>query len=216
MKKGLWILLCMLLPMTLFAQQTALKAVDAAKQKEMVATINQAASSMKSIVCDFEQTKSLSLLNDKFVSKGKMYYKQGQRLRWEYLSPYKYIFIVNGSKIILKANQQQKNELDVRSSKMFQEVVQIMMNSVTGKCLNDGTSFKVTLYTTTNQRWVARLVPLKKEIKQMFSLITLYFDQNHTMVSAIDLQEKNGDVTHIELKNVELNKGVNEKIFTLD
>ena len=46
--------------------------------------IEAAASNMKSMQCDFVQTKYLRMLNDKMVSTGKMYYQQSDKLRWEY------------------------------------------------------------------------------------------------------------------------------------
>ena len=55
--------------------------------------INKVASQMKSMQCDFTQTKNLKMLNDKLVSKGKMYYQQSNKLRWEYVTPYAYIFL---------------------------------------------------------------------------------------------------------------------------
>lgn len=50
--------------------------------------IESAAVSMKTMQCDFVQTKYLRMLNDKMVSTGKMYYQQSDKLRWEYTSPY--------------------------------------------------------------------------------------------------------------------------------
>ena len=60
--------------------------------------IESAAVSMKTMQCDFVQTKYLRMLNDKMVSTGKMYYQQSDKLRWEYTSPYTYAFVLNGFK----------------------------------------------------------------------------------------------------------------------
>ena len=45
-------------------------------QAQVKQQISQAASKLKSMQCDFVQTKHLKMLNDKVVSKGKMYYQQ--------------------------------------------------------------------------------------------------------------------------------------------
>ena len=63
--------------------------IDEAKVKQQ---INAVASKMKTMQCDFVQTKYLKMLNDKMVSRGKMYYQQSNKLRWEYTSPYTYTF----------------------------------------------------------------------------------------------------------------------------
>ena len=64
--------------------------------------ISQVASQMKSMQCDFVQTKHVKMLNDKLVSKGKMYYQQANKLRWEYITPYQYTFLLNDQKVQIK------------------------------------------------------------------------------------------------------------------
>ena len=53
--------------------------------------VNQAAAAMKTMHCDFVQTKHLKMLNDNMVAQGKMYYQQSSKLRWEYTNPYTYL-----------------------------------------------------------------------------------------------------------------------------
>ena len=50
--------------------------------QQIIDKINAAASKLSTMQCDFVQTKSVKLLNDKIVSKGKMYYSQPNKLRW--------------------------------------------------------------------------------------------------------------------------------------
>jgi len=191
-----------------------LKPVSVAQQKNMIQRISQTASSLKTIQCDFEQTKNLSLLNDKMVSKGKMYYKQDRLLRWEYDTPYNYTFILNGTRVMLKSANK-TNIVDVKSSRLFQEIARIMMNSVTGKCLTENSDFKVVLFAKGNE-WIARLFPQKKEMKQIFKMITLHFNPNVSMVSEVEMLENSGDITQIILKNIHSNVTINEKIFSVD
>ena len=73
-------------------------------EAKILETINSAAQKMQSMTCDFTQTKSVKLLSDKMVSKGKMSYQQSNKLRWEYTTPYTYTFVLNGSKVTLKKN----------------------------------------------------------------------------------------------------------------
>ena len=133
MKKNI-IILCVLvmLPLALSAQQS---------EQQIKKEIGQVAASVKTLQCDFVQTKYLKMLNDKMVSRGKMYYQQGNNLRWEYVSPYTYTFILNKDKVLLK-NKQRNDIIDVKQNKVFREIAFMMMNSVVGDCLNDTKSFK--------------------------------------------------------------------------
>ena len=200
----LYLVFAVIAPMTALAQSEA----------QIRQQINQAASQMKSMQCDFVQTKHLKMLNDKMVAKGKMYYRQGNQLRWEYVTPYAYTFILNNNKVLLK-NSQRNDVIDVNQNKVFKEIARIMMNSVVGKCLADEKDFK-TQISTEGQEWVARLQPLRKDMKQMFQQIILHFDRKQSVVSVVELLEKNGDRTVIELKDIHKNEPISSDLFTVD
>lgn len=182
-------------------------------QAQVKQQISQAASKLKSMQCDFVQTKHLKMLNDKVVSKGKMYYQQSDKLRWEYVSPYKYTFILNGSKVQLK-NSKRNDVIDVEKNKLFKEIARIMMSSVVGNCMNDK-SFKVTI-SDGKTEWIATMVPQRREMKQMFQTIKLHFNKQNSMVSMVELIEKNGDKTVIELKNIKTNVAIAPNIFSVN
>lgn len=185
--------------------------VDEAKVKQQ---INAVASAMKTMQCDFVQTKYVKMLNDKMVSRGKMYYLQSDKLRWEYVSPYTYTFILNGSKALISKGKR-SDVVNVNQSKSFKEIARIMMNSVVGKCLTDSKDFKVGI-TATATEYVATLYPQQKQMQQMFSKIILHFNRQKSTVAKVELLEKKGDRTVIELNNVKTNAPVNAKVFSVN
>ena len=180
---------------------------------QIKARINKVARDMRTMQCDFVQTKNLRMLNDKMVSTGRMYYKQGGLLRWEYTRPYSYVFIVNGNQVAVR-NAKRNDVIDVNKSKMFKEIARIMMNSVVGKCINDSRDFKTSI-STTSAEWIATLVPQKRGMRSMFQKIVLHFNRSRSMVSQVDMFEKNGDRTIIVLKNVEVNKNISSGVFSV-
>lgn len=185
--------------------------INEAKVKQQ---INAVASKMKTMQCDFVQTKYLKMLNDKMVSRGKMYYQQSNKLRWEYTSPYTYTFVLNGSKVLISKGKR-SDVINVNQSKFFKEIARIMMNSVVGKCLTDSKDFKVSL-TGASDEYVATLYPQQKQMKQMFQKIILHFNKQKSTVSKVELIEKKGDRTIIELKNVKSNAPINAKVFGIN
>lgn len=206
MKKIILSLLMLILPLTAIIAQN----YTAAQVKQR---INRVASTMNSMKCDFVQTKSLRMLKSKVVSKGVMYYGKPNKLRWEYTSPYHYVFILNGQTVWLK-NSKGNSKIDVAQSKMFKEITRIMMSSVLGTCVSNNRDFKVSLSGHGNV-WQAVMIPRRNPMKQMFSSITVYFDMARSMVSAVKMTEKNGDTTLITLKNVQTNTPINAKVFSL-
>ncbi len=175
--------------------------------------INDAVQRMRTMQCDFVQTKTMRLLGDKMVSKGKMYYSTGNKLRWEYTTPYQYVFVMNQNKVLLKKGGKSQ-VIDVNQSKIFKEITRIMMNSVLGNCLSDMQDFKSTLQQT-QQEWIATMVPQKKNLKQMFQTIKVHFSRQRSIVTQVEMIEKNGDRTIIELRNMQTNHKLNATLFNI-
>lgn len=175
--------------------------------------VNTVAAQMKTMECDFVQTKTVRMLNSKLISRGKMYYQQTGKLRWQYLSPYQYTFVLNGNQVKLKS-QGRNDVINVEQNKMFKEITRIMMNSVLGKCVDSSRDFKVALSGSGNN-WKALMTPQSKTMKQMFQSISVVFNYQRGTVSAVQLVEKNGDKTVIVLKNVKSNQPLHADLFSI-
>lgn len=188
-------------------------ALTASQQQEIIEKINASASKMKSMSCSFTQTKHISLLSDKMVSSGKMYYKQPNKLRWEYTTPYNYLFVFNGTKVYV-GNKSKKDVIDTNTNKVFKEIARIMMNTVTGKALSNKTDFSISV-ADNGKTWTVTLIPNKKEMKQMFAKIELIFNKSNIMISEINIYEKNNDRTNIKLSNIVTNGSINESFFAI-
>ena len=175
--------------------------------------VNTVAAQMKTMECDFVQTKTVRMLNSKLISRGKMYYQQTGKLRWQYLSPYQYTFVLNGNQVKLKS-QGRNDVINVEQNKMFKEITRIMMNSVLGKCVDSSRDFKVALSGSGNN-WKALMTPQSKTMKQMFQSISVVFNYQRGTVSAVQLVEKNGDKNVIVLKNVKSNQPLHADLFSI-
>ena len=212
MKKTIAILLLWVLAVCTGAQ-AQLKKASPAQSKAMIARIDRAAASIKTATCTFVQTKTMSFLNDKMVSRGHMYYTSAGQLRWEYTSPYSYIFVVNNGRVTMKSGKR-TTQVNASSSSVLQSIARIMMSSVTGSCLTDKSCFSVTM-AKDKGLWVAKLVPVKKELKRMFASIVLRIDPQRKMVKQVTLVEKSGDRTDITLHNTKLNTAINDQVFRI-
>jgi outer membrane lipoprotein-sorting protein len=186
----------------------------AEQQQFMLEKIEASSIKMKSLVCDFEQTKELSILNEIIVSKGKMYYRQEHYLRWEYVSPYHYTFIVNDQKILMQTGNS-RNVVDAKSGKLFQEIIKVMMNSINGNGLTDVKSFKAEYYWS-EKEWKITLTPLQKEVKKMFSVIELTFNPRDYTLDRMKMDEPNGDTTLIRLSGKQFNQEIEDEKFAVD
>lgn len=171
-----------------------LKVLSEPDAQKAAAAINSANAGVKSLQADFMQVKEMAIVKEKMVSSGKMYFQDGS-LRWEYLKPSKSVFVTD------------KDQM--KSNKMFRSMAGLMAGSVTGINLNDP-SFKVTMYSP-GKGYVAELVPLKREMKQMFTKIRLLFGADNR-VRQVELEESQGR-TVITLSNVKYNVSLDPGLF---
>lgn len=214
MKNGwLFLLTCMLAggPAIIRAQSPQ----QPLTQAEILEQIDRSASRIESLQCDFTQTKELSLLQDRMVSHGVMYYRQqGGLLRWEYLTPYRYTFILNGDRVSMQSGGR-TDVVETSGNRMFREIARMMMNSLTGQCLTAASDFEVRV-TVQSDCWVAELTPRRREMEQFFARVRLRFDPERQLVTRIEMIERNGDSTVIELKNIKRNEPIDETLFVVD
>lgn len=177
-----------------FASAQDLKVLSEPDAQKAAAAINSANAGVKSLQADFMQVKEMAIVKEKMVSSGKMYFQDGS-LRWEYLKPSKSVFVTD------------KDQM--KSNRMFRSMAGLMAGSLTGINLNDP-SFKVTMYSP-GKGYVAELVPLKREMKQMFTKIRLLFGADNR-VRQVELEESQGR-TVITLSNVKYNVSLDPGLF---
>ena len=184
-----------------------------AQQKHVIELIDKSVKSVSSIQCDFSQTKTMKMLKKTMTSNGVMYFKRDNKLRWQYTSPYDYVFIINGNQVSLKS-QNSSQKIDTNKNKVFNQIAKVILNSITGRGLNNGTDFSCVMYKN-GATYSAKLYPKKKELKQVYTVIELFFNSKF-MVTNVRMEEKTGDVTNIKLSNVKTNTSINEKYFSIN
>ena len=168
--------------------------------------IVDAAKRMKTMQCDFVQTKQTKLLSSASVSTGRLYYRQPDRLRWEYLTPTVHTFEINGEKVLM-SDSRGSREVDIRRNRMYREMARLMTNIMSGQSLVGDQDFEVSLAPADEKKteWVATLVPRRKEVRRMFASIILRVTPAQWLVHQVELVEPKGDRTIILLKNVKIN-----------
>ena len=177
---------------------TALAAQGLSEQK-MIQKMTSAAEGIKTVQCNFTQTKYSKMLSKAQVSEGKMYCQQPDKLRWEYTSP-------RSSTLVLEGNQAslQKGDEQGTKNKFIGSMARLIMNSVAGKCLTDNKTFQVSAKEMPTE-YVATLIPQRKDMKRIYAKLILHFNIKQETVTEVELHEKNGDKTIIELHDIHVN-----------
>ena len=197
---------------TAFAQGYQLAAPE--QQKELMQNITAASEQMKTLRCDFVQKKTISILSEKMLSEGTMLFKQPNKLCWEYTKPYQYRFTLNGNKIMIGAEKDNRNVINTGSSRLFKEMSKVIVSLINSSGIFDEGKFTATFYVGT-QDYQVILTPTQKELKRMFCSITLTFSKTDHTVNTVEIKEVNDDVTFITMKNKQINKELNDEIFAI-
>lgn len=199
MKRFILSVVCCLLSVVMTAQGLS--------EQKMIEKMAAAAEKIKTVQCTFTQTKQSKMLSKVQVSEGKMFCQQPDKLRWEYTSPKASAIIYDGT--VSPNSSKEGEKRDAAPSPLGRAgermMARMIMNSVAGNCLTDSKTFDVSAKELPT-KYVATLIPLKKDIKRLYSKLVLHFDIRQETVTEIELYEKNGDRTLIELHDVQINK----------
>jgi outer membrane lipoprotein-sorting protein len=206
--RSIYCLSLLLLSFTSFSQPAGYKKLaDVSTFKAELAKANTA---LNNISSDFKQVKNLSLLAEKIQSKGKFYFMKPGKVRIEYTEPYYYLMVMNGSKMMVK-DEQQSNKINTGNSKMMQSVNRVMVDCMQGTVFTNP-DFKTTAYYD-GSRYLLRLVPATGDMKKLFEQIDVYMNKSGLDVVKLVLTETGGDFTSMEFYNTRHNSALNEVLF---
>ena len=183
-------------------------------EQDMIKAIARSAEAVSTLQCDIVQTKHMRMMRRDMVSKGSMKYCRPDRLRWEYTSPYAYTFLLNGTKVVL-CKVGGKDDVDVARNKMMKEITSVMIGTMAGTALTDAGAFEASVKDE-GRYWVVSLSSKKKDLRRMYTTILLMYNPGTGNTERVEMTEKNGDRTVIELKNIVKDKDIDAKVFQVD
>lgn len=183
-------------------------------EQDMIKAIARSAESVSTLQCDIVQTKHMRMMQRGMVSKGSMKYCRPDRLRWEYASPYTYTFLLCEDKVVL-CKDGRKDMVDVARNRAMKELTSVMIGTMTGTALTDADAFDATV-ADEGRYWVVSLSPKKKDLRRMYTAILLKYNPATGNTERVEMTEKNGDRTVIELKNIVKDKDIDSKVFNVD
>lgn len=181
--------------------------------KEQVLALGPGAAPQKMatrFACQFTMTRSLSLLKDKISSSGKLYLGGAGLLRFETLSPTRSILVVNKGEAWMHYPDLGVTKNFDLSRDPAMAVLSIHLLAITsGDVQAVADAYTVSERTKKSME----LIPKEKSIGEIFRSIRVTFD-SPDVVSRVDLQSTNGDLTTIEFKNVYIQKSLPAKLFS--
>lgn len=192
------------------AQKTGFSAMTNTGTLQQVLAKN--AQATQSISSDFTQVKNMKMLNDQVSSKGKFYYKQSDKVRIEYTSPFSYLLVMNSGMIAVKENGK-VSKINTRNSLTMQSVNKIMMDCMRGTVFNNK-DFSVKTYASSAQ-YLLTLTPVSSAVKGLFKHIDVYINKSDNQVAKLVMTENGGDNTVMTFTNRKLNSNLTDALFSV-
>jgi len=182
------------------------------QQADAIEKITAASKNMKTLVCNFTQTRQMTILSEQIVSHGKMYYSNDNRLRWEYSDPFNAL-IINGKRMGM-LNDKGKTAVSGAMAYLFKGISDVMVNGISGKNLTDKKRFDIEIFINKNDCNVI-LTPKQAQMKKAFSQITIIFSTKDYLAKKVIMNEANGNCTTIELTDKQLNTDIDGNLFDI-
>lgn len=194
--------------------QGLFKPIDKGDIEVVTNKLKASTQNVKSLQTDFLQIKSISILEDKIESKGVMYYRSPKCIRWEYTSPSQYIFVVNNDKISVKTGSTTKN-FDSNANRFSREISDIMLSGINGMEIIESKKF-TPVFLSNDRQICIQLTPTRRQMRQMLSQISFFFDITTYAISSIEMLDGNGDKTLITFLNKKENIPVSDEKFIVN
>ena len=197
MKRISLILFLGLCCLPLFAQTApAAQKLEGAAREKAIAAILQANDLQTTLQFRFVMTRHSALLTEDLISRGKAAYAYPDKVRWEVEQPRPSLFVMDGI-----------NPGDRRQQSLLRNVAKLGE-----KGLINETDFIVTVYATP-RTWQVDLVPLRRDLSQLFTRITLLTDAGTGVLRSVVLSEQGGDTTQLELSAVVRGEKLDPALF---
>ncbi|MBP5422745.1 MAG: outer membrane lipoprotein carrier protein LolA [Paludibacteraceae bacterium] len=214
-KLGIFIVLAMA-SLCLSMAQSVVPVSDVAGLK---AKMQAAATNVTSIQSDFTQEKYISAMGKSMNSSGKFYYQKENKVKLEYLSPYKQNMVMNGNKLMMEMGNN-KNVMDASANPMAAELKKVISACMSGNIANMGENY-ILEYFQEGTNYLVKITPKSADIKKFAQEVELYLDMKDFSVVKMKMIEpikpgfKKNDYTLYTFTNKKMNVKVDDAVFVI-
>lgn len=178
--------------------------------KDKLRTANK---ELNNIASDFEQTKHMALLDEEIISKGKFSFEKDFKVRIEYQSPYYYLMVMNGNKVMVK-DEKKTNVINSGRSKIMQSINQVMVDCIQGTVFTNK-DFDVKAYRKSD-KYLLTMSPVNNSMKELFAEIDVYINAGNMNVSELVMKENGGDYTNMKFFNIKNNTSPDAELYKVN
>src|SRR3990167_1773509 len=165
-------------------------------------------------------TRTITLLESTEVSEGELSYKKPKRMYLKFYPPRNEVNVVDGKYVwVYHPSEKQVEKYEMIDSRQSSQGVSFFEFGYGESVEAAKKDYTISLLDTKEDGkkrfYILDLQP--KDPKAQYSDIPLWVEEGVWLPGRIELYESQGEVVNvIELKNIKLNKGMSDKLFTFD
>lgn len=185
--------------------------VSGASLDDIILKIQNVYHETRDLTADFIQESTLRSIDRTQTARGKIYFKNPGKLRWDYKSPAKQEIVTDGKTLWMylpEDNQVIMNEL----SKVYRSSTSTFFLMGMGNLKRD---FHIELLPSPSEEgendYSLKLVP--NEQQSNFDELFLSVDKSNFLVTEIYFNDFYGNFIRIKFKNISVNKGLPDSLF---
>lgn len=191
----------------LFAGVSALaqnKVVVSSSEQAAYERVMAVSKSLKSLTCDFTETKNMAVLAAPVVKKGRLSFAAPDCMRWEYdLNNYG---VCNSSGAYMIKN----GKINNGASRAFAMIGKITTSFISGKPV-DTKQFSMSSRMEKGD-FVVILKPLSDRLKAVLDYITMRFDPKSGLIKSYETH-RGEDYTRLIFNNIKINIDIDRQLF---
>lgn len=168
---------------------------------------------LSSLECDILQKKFSEMLNSPALTEGRFYYANTNRIRWEYTSPFSFVFVINNDKLIMNDGEK-VNRFDLNSNKVFEEISHFLNAIMKGSITESHAGFSLA-YLENAGHYRLDITGLPGNETSYFNSVSVYYLKKDFGIAALKITDRTGDVTHVEFRNIKINQPIADEKFTV-
>lgn len=179
-------------------------------QDQDLDSIKEAAKAIRTIKADFRQIRQLKILEVPLISRGMLYYKAPDLLRWEYFSPLKSVMLKQGDIINLFQFQDGVWKSDPSQAVEVRGIVFAEINRWLKGRFDKSVGFTTSYSSGPPVRLT--LTP-NDEFSRFLNRIELVFSERPGIIRFVEIIESEEAKIRIEFTNLDINSDIPAEIF---
>lgn len=184
---------------TLFSQTVK---NDEILRDTIISKLKLLAKDMRTIDCDFIQTKFIDVFDEEIESKGSFYYKDN-KIRMDYTIPVRYSMIINDHQLMTLSNGK-KSMIDLSDNTIMSN----MKGMITACMIGDLTSLTkdfAVQYNQNDRQYITKIIISDTQSSKYINCIVIYLSKSTMAVDELYIKESGKDYTKYKFYNRRFN-----------